>query len=134
MNLTRHLKAKTLSLVDQLVPVKPVERPQEQQSLLNRESRRMHLYYCRSCPSSITVKRNFERAGLHPVEKDVERVDAYRNELVNGGGESRVPCLRVCGHDGDKWIYSPEAIIGYLEQRLDRLGHELPEAVRQLRF
>lgn len=122
MNLTRHIKGKTLGLVDRFLPVKPIERPAEEQTLLNRESRRMHLYYSRQCPSSISVKRYLERAGLHPVTKEVERADAYRNELVKGGGESRVPCLRICTRSGDRWIYSPEAIINYLEKRLGKLG------------
>ena len=122
MNLTRHIKGKTLGLVDRFLPVKPIERPAEEQTLLNRESRRMHLYYSRQCPSSISVKRYVERDGLHPVTKEVERADAYRNELVKGGGESRVPCLRICTRSGDRWIYSPEAIINYLEKRLGKLG------------
>lgn len=122
MDLTRHLKGKTLDLVDRLVPVKPFERTHEEQVLLDRESRRMHLYYSRSCSSSITVKRFCERVGLHVVEKDVERVDAYRNELVNGGGESRVPCLCIHKKSGDIWVYSPEAIVDYLRDRLRKMN------------
>lgn len=122
MNLTRHLKGKTLSLVDRLVPVKPFERTQEVQVLLDRESRRMHLYFSPSCPSSITVKRYCEKVGLNVVEKNVERVDAFRNELVNGGGESRVPCLCVHKESGDVWVYSPDGIVQYLRHRLQQLN------------
>jgi len=129
MNLKRHIKGKTLNLVDRLIPAKPIERPADEQVLLDRESRRMHFYYSRQCPSSISLKRYVERAGLHPVTKEVERADAYRNELVKGGGESRVPCLRICTHSGDRWIYTPEAIIEYLEQRLGSIGScRLPRA------
>jgi glutaredoxin len=122
MNLTRHLKGKTLNLVDRLIPVKPFERSREEQVVLDRESRRMHLYFSPSCPASISVKRFCERVGLHVVEKDVERVDAFRNELVNGGGESRVPCLCIHKKSGNVWLYSPESITDYLRDRLRKMN------------
>jgi len=115
--LTRHLKAQALNMVDRLVPVKPVSRPREQQNQLDRESRRMHLYFCRTCPSSISVRRQCEKLGLRVVEKDVMRVNAYRNELINGGGAPKVPCLRVDSDQGEQWLYSSAAILEYLRKR-----------------
>lgn len=117
MKLTKQLKGKALDIVDRLLPVRPQPLSPEQRNLLERESRRMHLYYCRSCPSSIAIKRHCERIGLRVVEKDVVRVNAYRNELLNGGGEPRVPCLRVQDEQGDRWLYSPDAIRSYLKNR-----------------
>lgn len=117
MSLTRQLKGKALNIVDRLLPVRPLNRTDDEQNQLDRESRRMHLYYCRSCPSSIGVKRHCEKLGLRVVEKDVLRVNAYRNELVNGGGTSKVPCLRVDNGQGGEWLYSSEAILDYLNKR-----------------
>ncbi|WP_221796983.1 glutaredoxin family protein [Oceanobacter mangrovi] len=117
MNVTRQLKGMALDWVDRVVPVRPVARAADQQSTLDRESRRMHLYFSRQCASSIQVRRHCERLGLRVVEKDVLRVDAYRNELVIGGGAPRVPCLRVDGDTGSQWLYSPQAILDYLDQR-----------------
>jgi len=51
----------------------------------------------------------------------VQRVNAYRNELVNGGGESRVPCLRVDGGDGESWVYSPDDILDFINNRFSVL-------------
>lgn len=117
MSLTRKLKGKALDIVDRMVPVRPLERSQQEQTLLDRESRRMHLYFTRTCPSSITVRRQCQRLGLKVVEKDVLRVNAYRNELVNGGGVPRIPCLRIDDEQGGRWLYSPETIIDYLKGR-----------------
>lgn len=117
MKLTKQIKGKALDLVDRLMPVRPQPRSSEQRNLLERESRRMHLYYCRSCASSLSIKRHCERIGLRVVEKDVVRVNAYRNELLNGGGEPRVPCLRVEDEQGVRWLYSQEAIRNYLNSR-----------------
>lgn len=117
MNLTRQLKGKAFNLVDRLVPVRPVGRTADEQSQLDRESRRMHLYFSRSCPASISVRRQCQRLGLRVVEKDVVRVNAYRSELLNGGGAPKVPCLRVEDEQGGKWLYSPETILEYLKNR-----------------
>jgi glutaredoxin len=117
MNVARQLKSMAFDWVDRVVPVKPVVRPPALQTALDRESRRMHLYFSRNCPASIQVRRHCLRLGLRVVEKDVERVDAYRNELVNGGGAPRVPCLRIDGEQDSQWLYSPDAILDYLDQR-----------------
>ena len=125
MDLMRMVKAQVLNVVDRTLPVKPVQRSDEEQLLLNRESRRMHLYVSHQCPASIEVRRHCQRIGLNVVEKDVGRVNCYRNELVNGGGHSMVPCLMVDDHNGRRWVYSPDKIYSFLEHRLGVLS-DLP--------
>lgn len=117
MSLTRHLTGKALGIVDRLVPVRPQVLTPAQRDQMERESRRMHLYYVRTCPSSISVRRHCQRMGLRVVEKDVQKVNTYRHELVNGGGEHRVPCLRIDEEQGSRWVYSPEAIKDFLNNR-----------------
>lgn len=116
MNLIRHIKAMAANAYDRAVPVKPLNRSADEQSRLDRASRQMHLYFCRSCPTSIAVKRHCEKLGLKVVEKDVLRVNAYRNELLRGGGVSRVPCLHIQDKEQGSWLYSRENIVAYLNQ------------------
>lgn len=106
-------------LADRWIRVKPVTRSSDEQCSLDRESRRIQLYFCKTCPVSIRIKRHCEHLGLRVVEKDVQRVNAYRNELINGGGEIRVPCLRVESRKGDapRWMYESEQILEYLNRR-----------------
>ncbi len=122
MDLMRMVKAQVLNVVDRTLPVKPVQRSDEEQVLLNRESRRMHLYISHHCPASIEIKRHCQRIGLNVVEKDVGRVNCYRNELVNGGGHSMVPCLMVEDNSGRHWVYSPGKIYSFLDRRLGSLS------------
>ncbi|WP_420590372.1 glutaredoxin family protein [Bacterioplanoides sp.] len=117
MSLTRQFKGITADFIDRIVPVKPIERSVTEQNHLNRASRRMHLYFCRTCPSSIEIKRHCQKLGLKVVEKDVLRVNAYRNELLHGGGAPRVPCLRVADGQDENWLYSRDKILEYLNQR-----------------
>lgn len=117
MEFSRHVKGLMADLLDRMVPVKPLDRSRDEQNRLDRASRRMHLYYCRSCPSSIVIKRHCEKLGLRVVEKDVQRVNAYRKELVHGGGAPRVPCLHIDDDKQDSWLYSRDAILEYLDNR-----------------
>jgi glutaredoxin len=104
---------------DQWFKVRPLARSNEEQTSLDRESRRIQLYFCKTCPASIKIKRRCQKLGLKVVEKDVGRVNAYRNELIHGGGEVRVPCLRVEGVQSQdtRWLYSSVKILKYLERR-----------------
>jgi hypothetical protein len=41
-----------------------------------------------------------------------------REELLSGGGNLKVPCLRIGeGERGFHWMYEPRDIIGYLAGR-----------------
>lgn len=115
MSLSHRLKGLFFFWFDRTVPVKVMERTRTEQGRLDRHSRRMHLYYSCQCPSSITVKRQCEHLGLRVVEKDVLRVNAYRNELLKGGAP-RVPCLRVDDGDSRRWLYGQRSIDSYLKR------------------
>ena len=77
----------------------------------------MQLYFSRHCPSAVAVRRHCQKLGLRIVEKDVDRVDCFRNELINGGGASLVPCMRVEAKENTQWLYGEEAIISYVDSR-----------------
>lgn len=119
MSVKYRLQGFCFMFADHWFKVKPVMRSSEEQCSLDRESRRIQLYFCKTCPSSIKIKRRCKQLGLRVVEKDVERVNAYRNELIHGGGEVRVPCLRIEGRQGQdtRWLYSSDKIMQYLERR-----------------
>lgn len=121
MSLARQLKSKAFHWADRLLPVRPLPRSNTEHELLERESRRMQLYFSRACPASIGVQRYCQRLGLRVVEKDVQRITAYRNELLNGGGASKVPCLRIEDAQGSRWIYSSDTILSFLDQRFNSL-------------
>lgn len=119
MSVKYRLQGFCLMFADQWFKVKPASRSSEEQCSLDRESRRIQLYFCKTCPTSIKIKRRCMHLGLRVVEKDVERVNAYRNELIHGGGEVRVPCLRIEGRLGQetRWLYSSDKIMQYLDRR-----------------
>jgi glutaredoxin len=119
MSVKHRMQGIFFMFADNWFKVKPVVRNNEEQCSLDRESRRIQLYFCKTCPMSIRIKRRCEQLGLRVVEKDVKRVNAYRNELIHGGGEVRVPCLRIEGLNGQetRWLYEGNNILQYLNRR-----------------
>ena len=51
------------------------------------------LYQLPACPFCVKVRRAIKREGLH-IKIVSTKEDVYRNELVNGGGRHKVPCMR----------------------------------------
>lgn len=78
------------------------------------------LYQFESCPYCVLVRNAIRQLG---IDDDIELRDilaqpAYRRELIQGGGMSQVPCLRMDYPDGrTEWLYESADIIAYLRQR-----------------
>jgi glutaredoxin len=79
---------------------------------------RLILYQYQACPFCVKVRRTMKRQGLKIEIRAMKRNDAAREELLAGGGDLKVPCLRIReGERGDQWMYESSEIINYLEAR-----------------
>ena len=59
-----------------------------------------------------------KRHALKIETRDVKRNQIAREELLMGGEELQVPCLRIGeGDQGYRWMYESSDIIRYLEGR-----------------
>ncbi|MFV8836237.1 glutaredoxin [Aquisalimonas sp.] len=95
-----------------------VTRNDQEQEHVDRETDNLALYYYDTCPFCIRVLRTIERLRLKIELRDIRRVPAYREQLLQGGGSSTVPCLLIQKEDGSlDWLYESDAIMGYLEDR-----------------
>ncbi len=95
-----------------------VKRPQEEQQRVDRETANLALYYHEGCVHCIRVLRAIERLHLKIDFRNIREVPAYRDQLVEQGGSSTVPCLQIHEDGGDvNWLYDSHRIIDYLEQR-----------------
>ncbi len=101
-------------------PLNPrvVQRSAEQQRTVDRETDDLALYYYETCAFCIRVIRVLERLRLKIERRNIRTVPAFREQLIKGGGHSKVPCLMIRTQDGDsRWLYESQAIIDYLEER-----------------
>lgn len=107
-----------LLLLDALVPARGMVRAAEAQQQVDTSTRNLVLYHFKMCPFSIKVKRAVRRLSLNIESRDALREESSREELLQGGGQIKVPCLRITDERGDDtWMYESSAIITYLQDR-----------------
>ncbi len=95
-----------------------VDRSPEEQARVDRETDNLALYYYETCAFCIRVLRTIERLRLKIEQRNIRRVPAYREQLLQGGGDATVPCLLIQQEDGAlQWLYGSDAIMNYLEDR-----------------
>lgn len=105
-------------LWEKLTTPKGIIRPADEQRLVDEQTRQLALYQFRTCPFCIKVRREIRRLSLN-IEKRDARNDAHsRDELLQGGGKVKVPCLRITDHDGNvRWLYESAEINRYLHEQ-----------------
>ena len=118
MALIRFILGKLILLLDWVFTPRSITRDPAQQALIDGQTASLTLYQYQACPFCVKVRRAMKRQGLKIETRDVKRNDAAREELLAGGGDLKVPCLRIGeGERGVQWMYESKDIIGYLEGR-----------------
>lgn len=105
-------------LKETLTRPKGVVRIQAAQDKVNRQCKSLALYQYKTCPFSIKVRQEMSRLSLNIQRIDAQPEGADRQELLKGGGQTKVPCLRITDKSGkSQWLYDSEKIIDYLRGR-----------------
>jgi glutaredoxin len=103
-------------LIDFIFSPKKQQRTESDQEKINEEVKSIKLYQFYACPFCIKTRRVIKRLNL-PIETRNAQSGQYRAELLAGGGEVKVPCLKIESDDGVQWMYESTDIIQYLEKR-----------------
>jgi glutaredoxin len=118
VNIIRWLLGRVILLGELLFSPRFPQRNAEAQAALDVQTRNLTLYQFQACPFCVKVRFVMQRMGLNIETRDARRVPVYREELAAGGGQIKVPCLRINEPDGQvRWLYESSQIIDYLEQR-----------------
>jgi glutathione S-transferase len=81
----------------------------------NKEMNRLALYYFPSCPYCVMVLRSIDEMGLDIELRNIFADRSWRAELIEEGGRSTVPCLRIAHDNAEvEWMYESYEIIDYL--------------------
>lgn len=117
INLIRNLVGCIIVLIDLVTRGSKLKRTQEQQQKVNEEVKDLTLYQFFACPFCIKTRRAIYKLNL-PIEKrSASEGSIHRNELLEGGGRVKVPCLRIEKEGKVEWMYESSDIIRYLETR-----------------
>ena len=103
-------------LIDFIFSPKKQQRTESDQEKINEEVKSIKLYQFYACPFCIKTRRVIKRLNL-PIETRNAQSGQYRAELLTGGGEVKVPCLKIESDEGVQWMYESTDIIQYLEKR-----------------
>ncbi len=97
---------------------KGLVRAPEQQKGVDRACRDLALYQYKTCPFCIKVRQETRRLALPIQFVDAQHPGPARTELINGGGQGKVPCLRITEPGGAyRWLYDSAKINAYLRER-----------------
>lgn len=97
---------------------KGIARAPAAQSVVDRQCRDIVLYHYRTCPFCMKVRREIHRLSLNIDTLDAQQPGVTRDELIRGGGQAKVPCLKITDQAGkSEWMYESGTIIAYLDGR-----------------
>ena len=105
-------------LGDKLTTPRGIVRSPEDQQQIDASTKNLVLYEFRMCPFCIKARRAIKRLSLNIERRDAMRQQSSREELLAGGGNVKVPCLKITDDSGDAtWMYESSDIIAYLQER-----------------
>jgi glutaredoxin len=106
-----------LLATDWLTTPRGIKRDPDEQQRIDRQTEKLVMYQFFSCPFCIKTRRAIKRLSLNIETRDALRDAPSRQQLLEGGGEIQVPCLRITREDNSvEWLYESNDIIKYLEE------------------
>ena len=108
-----------LLTADWLTPPRGIKRDPDEQQRIDKQTENLVMYQFLSCPFCIKTRRAIKRLSLNIETRDALRHAPSRQQLLEGGGVIKVPCLRITGEDDKvEWLYESNEIIKYLKESL----------------
>jgi glutaredoxin len=90
------------------------------QQQVDEQCQSLALYQFSTCPFCIKVRQEMRRLSLKVAKRDVQKNLPNREQLIQGGGAYKVPCLHITSPSGQsQWIYESGQIISYLQGRFE---------------
>lgn len=103
---------------DLLTSPRGLQRPADEQQAIDQHTTKLVLYQFRMCPFCVKVRRTIKRLSLNIETRDALRDKPAREQLLAGGGNVKVPCLKIINDQGNEtWMYESTAIVHYLQER-----------------
>ena len=108
-------------LSEKLGTGKRLERSAKEQQNVDTACEQLALYQFKTCPFCVKVRKQMVRLNLNIEKRDAQHNETHRADLEQGGGNIKVPCLRIKNEDGsEQWMYETGDINAWLEQRFGK--------------
>ena len=107
-----------LLLKESLTRPKGVVRAPAAQQKVDAQCQSLALYQYKTCPFCIKVRQEISRLSLNIQRVDAQHDGPERRALLEQGGQTKVPCLKITDAAGNsQWLYDSEKIRAYLRGR-----------------
>ena len=114
----RLMMGPVILFIDKITSPRGIVRPEPEQQKVDQQASNLILYQFKTCPFCIKVKRHNKRLSLNIETRDAQHNPVFRQELLQGGGQIKVPCLKIVDEKGnDQWMYESDDIVQYLQDR-----------------
>ena len=108
-------------LKERLTQPSGVNREPMAQAAVDLQCQSMALYQFSTCPFCIKVRQEMRRLSLPIDKRDAQHNSANRDELLQGSGATKVPCLKITDSQGQAvWLQDSAAIVAYLRAHFGR--------------
>ena len=109
---------KLIILFEKFAFPKPILRESSAQLQIDKRTAMLSLYQFTECPFCVKVRREIQRHALQIEMRDIHKNKLFKQELIEGGGKSQVPCLRIDNTTTPIWLYESNDIIDYLNRQI----------------
>ncbi len=117
MRVIRFVLGNIILFLNWLIQPRALVREAGLQKLVDQQTKNLTLYQFNACPFCVKVRRQILRLGLHIELKDAQNDPKAKQELLEGGKELQVPCLRIQDGSQVQWMYESSDINAYLHKR-----------------
>ncbi len=105
-------------LKEALTRPKGITRDTVVQASVDAQCQSLTLFQFKTCPFCIKTRQEISRLSLNIDRVDAQHEGTGRQALLAGGGQTKVPCLRITDSAGtSQWLYDSGNIIAYLRGR-----------------
>lgn len=118
MAVVRWVLGRLILTLNWLFTPRGIKRSAEDQRAIDVQTANMALYQYEACPFCVKVRRAMKRNSLNVEVRDAKRNESYKAELLEKGGQLKVPCLRIEENGEARWMYESSEIISFLEQKI----------------
>ncbi len=117
MSLIRWPIGRLILLLNFIFSPSSPKRTQSEQEKVDVKTQNLSLYQLPSCPFCVKVRRTMKREGLNVELRNINKNNSFSEELTNGGGKRKVPCLRIEKENGEvQWLYESGDVVAHLQQ------------------
>ncbi|MBT7443842.1 MAG: glutaredoxin [Methylococcales bacterium] len=117
LKLLREGLGRLVIFIDFITRPKQAKRSAEEQTRVEQETQHLSLYQFYACPFCVKTRRAMRRLNLPIETRNAADGSPHREDLLNGGGTIKAPCLRIDDNNNTTWMYESSDIITYLETR-----------------